>query len=121
MILPEKLVAVFTPNRQSLSGVLDLAARAIEYRRTSADLRPMAVFPLPSRIEDAEHELKRRWRANYQREFEETFLRIYQGRGVLPDARTSTRSNSPTRVTSPMASGSPCSRSATRRLPPPGL
>ena len=77
MVLPEKLVAVFTPNQQSLSGVLDLTTRALEYRRNSDDPRPFAVFPLPSRIEDSEHALKRFWRAEYQRGFEETFRVAY--------------------------------------------
>ena len=78
MILPEKLVVVFTPNLQSLSGVLDLVGRAAEYRRTSSDPRPLAVFPLPSRIEDSEHEMKKLWRSNYQSGFEEIFRRIYK-------------------------------------------
>ena len=33
MLLPEKLVTVFTPNRQSLYGALDLTLEAVEYRR----------------------------------------------------------------------------------------
>lgn len=78
MLLPEKLVTVFIPNRQNLSGVIDLSVRAIDYRRESSDFRPLAIFPLPSRIENAEHELKQTWRKQYQQEFEETFRGIYQ-------------------------------------------
>jgi cellulose biosynthesis protein BcsQ len=86
MLLPEKLVTVFTPNRQSLSGVVDLVGRATEYRRASNDFRPLAIFPLPSRIENAERDLKVEWRAQYQREFEETFSQIYQiGKCELTD------------------------------------
>ena len=50
-LLPERLVVVFTPNRQSLTGVHELVTRAIDYRRQSDDLRPLLVYPLPSRIE----------------------------------------------------------------------
>lgn len=78
MLLPEKLVAVFTPNRQSLYGLLDLVARAVEYRRASDDFRPLAVFPLPSRIELAEKKLRDQWRRDYQRAFEDTFRRVYE-------------------------------------------
>jgi cellulose biosynthesis protein BcsQ len=78
MLMPEKLVLVFTPNRQSLSGVLDLAARAVNYRRAADDFRPLAIFPVASRIENAELELKQRWRKTYQDEFEATLKTAYQ-------------------------------------------
>jgi cellulose biosynthesis protein BcsQ len=78
MLMPEKLVMVFTPSRQSLSGVIDLAVRATAYRRASDDFRPLSVFPLPSRIENAELSLKKDWRERYQTEFEETFCKIYE-------------------------------------------
>ncbi|HWS85731.1 MAG TPA: hypothetical protein VN282_01970 [Pyrinomonadaceae bacterium] len=78
MLMPEKLVMVFTPSRQSLSGVIDLAVRATAYRRASGDFRPLSVFPLPSRIENAELSLKKDWRERYQTEFEGAFRSIYQ-------------------------------------------
>src|SRR2546423_1232643 len=78
MLLPEKLVTVFTPNRQNISGVLDLADRAAQYRMSSSDPRTLSIFPLPSRIENAELELKDRWQDDYQREFEAKFKSIYQ-------------------------------------------
>jgi len=62
MLLPEKLVVVFTPNRQSLAGLQELIRRALNYRRQSDDLRPLAVYPLASRIDDSERELKEAWR-----------------------------------------------------------
>jgi MinD-like ATPase involved in chromosome partitioning or flagellar assembly len=61
-LLPEKLVVVFTPNRQSLTGVIELVRRATEYRRQSDDLRPLTVFPVASRVEVSEDELRQRWR-----------------------------------------------------------
>jgi hypothetical protein len=78
MLMPEKLVTVFTPNRQNVYGVLDLAERAVNYRRASGDFRPLSVFPLPSRIDNAELELKKDWREEYQKAFETRLRNIYQ-------------------------------------------
>ena len=61
-LMPEKLVVVFTPNRQSMIGVIELVYDATEYRKQSDDLRPLVVFPLASRIENAESELRFEWR-----------------------------------------------------------
>lgn len=86
MLMPEKLVAVFTPNRQSLLGVLQLLERATNYRRRSADLRPLMIYPLPSRI-DLEEVTGRssHWRFGKQEEgipgyqplFEKLFAQVY--------------------------------------------
>jgi cellulose biosynthesis protein BcsQ len=94
MLLPERLVLVFTPNQQSLTGVLDLARRATSYRHRSDDLRPLLVFPLASRVELSEEELRHEWRegtsgngttgrrlAGYQPMFERLFEDVYD----LPD------------------------------------
>lgn len=85
MMLPEKLVVVFTPNRQSLTGAVDLARMATTYRRRSDDLRPLSVFPLASRVELAEPRLKELWRTGvstagvkgYQPLFETLFREVY--------------------------------------------
>ena len=77
MLLPEKLVAVFTPNRQSLDGIVDLVVQAVNYRRSSDDFRPLAVFPLPSRIELAEKVLREQWREVYQSGFEKVCRQVY--------------------------------------------
>jgi hypothetical protein len=61
-LMPEKLVLVFTPNRQSLTGVIDLIHKSTDYRKQSDDLRPLVVFPLASRIENAEDDLQKEWR-----------------------------------------------------------
>ncbi|MBI5471566.1 MAG: tetratricopeptide repeat protein [Ignavibacteriae bacterium] len=82
MLLPEKLVVVFTPNRQSLMGVDDIVQRATEYRRQSDDLRPLIVFPLPSRIDLSEKELQAWWRSNMQSPdvlaYEPLFQRMFE-------------------------------------------
>lgn len=84
-LLPEKLVVVFTPNRQSLTGIRALVERATTYRRQSDDLRPLVVFPLPSRIEATREDLRGQWRmgnrergiTGYQPMFEELLTRTY--------------------------------------------
>lgn len=84
-IMPEKLVTVFTPNRQSLSGVVEMIRRAINYRKQSDDLRPLMIFPLPSRIENAESKLQKDWRfgnsslgvEGYQKQIESVLKEVY--------------------------------------------
>jgi tetratricopeptide (TPR) repeat protein/cellulose biosynthesis protein BcsQ len=86
MLMPELLVVVFTPNLQSLQGVLDLVRDATEYRRSSADLRSLVAFPLPSRVEPARPQLLEHWRRGtagdrfrgYQGEFESIFTDVYR-------------------------------------------
>lgn len=77
-LLPEKLVLVFTPNKQSLYGVLDVARRAISYRLSSDDLRPLSIYPLPSRVDDAEDLLRKQWRDEYQAEFQKLLANVYE-------------------------------------------
>lgn len=91
MLLPDKLVVVFTPNQQSLTGICDLAHKALSYRKASPDGRPMTIFPLPSRIEMARPTLLEAWRmgnskaetslppdmVGYQPLFEKLFDEIY--------------------------------------------
>lgn len=84
-LLPEKLVVVFTPNRQSFTGVKKLIEQATKYRRTSDDLRPLVVFPLPSRIEAGRPDLREIWRGGdthrgiegYQPLFQDLLKRVY--------------------------------------------
>lgn len=82
-ILPDKLVVVFTPNRQSLFGATDIVKQAAQYRRNSDDLRPLLVYPMPARVESSEPELRDAWRLGrgeipgYQPLFEGLFAEIY--------------------------------------------
>lgn len=84
-LMPQKLVVVFTPNQQSLTGVIGQVEWASEYRRKSADLRPLLVFPLPSRIDISEPRLRDAWRlgdqeagiVGYQPLFEKLFENVY--------------------------------------------
>ncbi|MDZ7966416.1 MAG: GUN4 domain-containing protein [Nostoc sp. DedSLP03] len=85
MLMPEKLVTVFTTNRQSLEGVLDNIKQATDYRKQSDDLRPLVVFPLASRIELSEPIMRQCWRfgdpekhiIGYQSQFEKLFQDVY--------------------------------------------
>ena len=89
MIMPEKLVVVFAPNRQSTIGVLDLSEQALNYRYESDDLRHLGIFPLPSRIEMSEKILRKDWRENteygYQPRFERLFQKINNNRCDLEE------------------------------------
>ncbi len=61
-MLPDKLVAAFTPGRQSLDGALEAARSAWEYRKTLGNHRPLAVFPLPAKLDASEPGLRHDWR-----------------------------------------------------------
>ena len=84
-LMPDTLVAVFTPNRQSLQGALDVVERAVKYRAGSDDLRPLRTFPLASRVELSELRLNEAWRfgnefediQGFQPQFERLFVRVY--------------------------------------------
>ncbi len=85
MIVPEKLVVVTIPNKQSLTGITSLVKQAVEYRKASDDLRPLMVFPLPSRIDADQPDLRQKWRrgstrdgiVGYQDEFENLLKEAY--------------------------------------------
>ncbi|MEW5956229.1 MAG: TIR domain-containing protein [Chloroflexota bacterium] len=85
MLMPERLVLVFTPNRQSLTGAIELIQQAIDYRKQSDDLRPLVVFPLPSRIDTTKESFHKDWRygnseqgiVGYQSQFERLFEQVY--------------------------------------------
>ncbi len=83
MLMPERLVVVFNPNRQSLDGAIEQVRRAAAYRSHSDDARPLLVFPLASRVEMSEDELRHRWRYGgrgidgYQPAFERLFEEAY--------------------------------------------
>jgi hypothetical protein len=85
-VVPDKLVVVFTPARQSLEGGVRVAEHAINNRRRSSDLRPLDVYPLPSRVEVSMEELRNHWRfgkaplVGYQVMFEDLFERAYGDR-----------------------------------------
>jgi hypothetical protein len=86
-LLPDQLVVVFTPNRQSLIGGIEMARRAVLYRKGSEDVRPLTVYPLPSRVDVSEPGLLEKWRfgdtfrqedsQGYQKRFEALFASIY--------------------------------------------
>src|SRR5262249_58980598 len=64
--------------------------RATDYRKGSADLLPLLVFPLVSRVEANEPDLRHDWRfgnsnegtSGYQPEFQKVLAEVYQKRDV---------------------------------------
>jgi hypothetical protein len=61
-LLPDKLVALFSPDPRSLDGLRGVIARAFEYRCSHEDeQRPLLVYPVPAAIE-AGFEQRSRWR-----------------------------------------------------------
>ena len=61
MLLPDVLTVVFTPNRQSLAGIEQLTAKALEYRSSSSDTRSLRIYPLPSRVEQLSESFRKVW------------------------------------------------------------
>jgi MinD-like ATPase involved in chromosome partitioning or flagellar assembly len=77
VLLPEKLVLVCTPNEQALHGAIEVGRQAVQLRKASPDLRPLPLFPLISRIENAEDALQRKWITEARRRFEAVFREVY--------------------------------------------
>ena len=95
MLLPDAIVVVFTPNHQSLTGIEHLMKRASRYRAESADLRPLRIYPLASRVDTTTEHFRTVWRMGgsampvfgvvrgYQPMFAEAFAEI----NGIPDSR----------------------------------
>ncbi|MDZ4679701.1 MAG: AAA family ATPase [Saprospiraceae bacterium] len=79
MSMPDKLVLVFTPNEQSLEGVLKLAMNAADYRMKFGDLRPLSIYPLPTRVDFNGVTLDKRlyWQEQYRIRWEKMTRKIY--------------------------------------------
>lgn len=78
MVLPERVVTVFTPNRQSLYNLLHLLDSWVDYRINSLDFRPFMIYPLPSRVEVSELDLYKEWQDLYINGFESKFRSLYK-------------------------------------------
>ena len=74
----------------NINGVLDLIARAADYRLGSTDPRTLSIFPLPSRIENAELELSQTWQKRYQRDFESALKAIYNWTPAISKSTSTT-------------------------------
>lgn len=80
MVMPDKLVMVFTPNDQSLNGVLEVARTSADYRiKYDNEMRPLLIYPLPSRIDfsGVSSEKRERWQGDYEEKWEAAFQDIY--------------------------------------------
>lgn len=70
--LPSQLALVFAPNQQALDGVLEVGLEAARIHRRQRGA-PLVLFPLISRVEDAEDVLKRHWIERAITGFEELY------------------------------------------------
>jgi tetratricopeptide (TPR) repeat protein len=87
-VMPEKLVAVFVPNRQNLDGLEGAIRSATGYRSDSRDPRGLVAFPLASRIDGSNSELRETWWhgggyggeeiVGYQQRFEKLLSEVYE-------------------------------------------
>lgn len=78
-ILPEKLVIVFSLNRQNLKGAIEVARRSVAFRERSDDIRPLAIYPLAGRVDsEAETKERERWLREFEDAFEDCFRKIYR-------------------------------------------
>jgi tetratricopeptide (TPR) repeat protein len=77
MVLPDKLVLVFTPNEQSLVGALDAGWQAVQGRKDALEPRKLPIFPLVSRIEEGEEQQKREWIRRAREGFEKLVREAY--------------------------------------------
>ncbi len=76
ILMPEKLVLVFSANSQSTRGVLRIAEKAIKHRYLSDDLRPLQIYPLPSRIDESEMLLSNNWRMDSEYGYQFIFEKL---------------------------------------------
>jgi cellulose biosynthesis protein BcsQ len=53
--LPDKVVICFTLNRQSIQGAAAVAESIVHARAKESKLPPLGIFPVPTRVERAEH------------------------------------------------------------------
>lgn len=77
VILADKLVLAFTLNEQSLHGVIELGRQAVQLKQDIGASRPLALFPLLSRVDEGEEQLNRQWSKEAARRFASLFAAAY--------------------------------------------
>lgn len=77
-LLPDKLCLLFTTNKQSLDGISNLTKKALTYRRDSTDFRPLKIYPIPSRVELAEKDLRDKWRKGEDKDDIQGFQPLFE-------------------------------------------
>jgi cellulose biosynthesis protein BcsQ len=82
VILADKLVLAFTLNQQSLHGVTEFGRQAVELKRRLNSARPLALFPLLSRVDEGEERLSRSWSKAATERFETLFEAAYGRRSI---------------------------------------
>jgi cellulose biosynthesis protein BcsQ len=93
-LLPDRLLLLFTPNRQQLRGLQAMVARVTSYRRSQDDeARPLLVYPV-ARVDEAAPDLACLWRRGqlgqgipgYQPLFEQALADAYGNQRVSLEA-----------------------------------
>lgn len=82
VILADKLVLAFTLNQQSLHGVTEFGRQAMALKQGLNPDRPLALFPLLSRVDEGEERLSRSWRDVAVERFEALFEAAYGKRPI---------------------------------------
>ncbi|MGK4007179.1 hypothetical protein WMF31_31445 [Sorangium sp. So ce1036] len=80
VVLPSRLVVVFSPNNQSLSGAVEVSRQAFEMHRRIAP-EPLAILPLLARVEPGEKALRGEWVQRAAGAFSKLFLELYGNEG----------------------------------------
>jgi cellulose biosynthesis protein BcsQ len=78
VVLPDKLVVAFSPNDQSLHGVLEIARQAVTMHAEASDGGILPVFPLLSRVDPGEEELRVEWIRQAADGFSQLFADLYE-------------------------------------------
>lgn len=78
-LLPDKLVLAFLTNQQSLQGALQMGRLALARRAQMEPSGPLEIFPLLSRVDFGEDELRQRWVGKARSDFARLLLRTESG------------------------------------------
>lgn len=78
-LLPDKLVLAFLTNQQSLQGALQMGRLALARRAQMEQSGPLEIFPLLSRVDFGEDELRQRWVSKACHDFERLLLQTKSG------------------------------------------
>lgn len=80
VVMPDRLVVVFTPNDQSIAGGAEVARQAFRLHRSITDVKraaaPLDIVPLLSRVERGEVLLRNQWIARAAVTYSELFSEL---------------------------------------------
>jgi len=86
VVLPDRLIVVFTPNDQSIAGGAKIARQAFQLHQSITDIKraatPLDIVPLLSRVERGEVLLRNEWIARAAATYHDLFCELYGAEGV---------------------------------------